>query len=119
MKVALTVGNIEYALVPYSDDPSTRKHRPVVILGWSKMGWGQDESILVVPITSYDGVPKPRDGDVRLDWRAAGLAKDSWARARRVWGAHPHAFSTTKTSPGAISDNELRLIYIEIEALFK
>lgn len=117
MRLTLSSGQIRYAQVPYTDDPAQRKWRPVVVVGWSKFGRGQDQVVLVVPITSFEGAPKPRDGDIVIDWQAAGLRKPSWVRARRLWGADPKALSE-RASPGNVTDTELAQILLEIEALF-
>jgi len=113
--LTLAAGQVRAAKVPYTDDPAVTKHRPVVVIGWSKFTAQDDRVVLVVPVTSFDSVPKPRNGDVELDHVACGLSKPSWARARRLWGADPKVF--TAKIYGNITRSELDLIYLEIEGL--
>ncbi|TDW98059.1 hypothetical protein EV647_2754 [Kribbella sp. VKM Ac-2566] len=87
------------------------------MLGWSKFGFQEDNTVLLVPISSFDGVPKVKNGDVELDWKACGLNKPSWARARRIWGANPHAVDP-RPSLGHVTANEMALILLELEAMF-
>ena len=112
----LTSGEIRIAAIPFKDQPAQAKRRPVVVIGWSPMGAAEDEVVLVVPITSYDGQPKPRNGDLPIDWQAAGLQKQSWVRARRLWHADPKSLS--HKAIGKVSDNEYAMILLEIESLF-
>lgn len=101
--------------MPFNDSPDVTKHRPVVVVGWSNFTPQDDRVVLVVPVTSFEGAPKVKHGDVQLDWQSCGLTKPSWARARRLWGADPRSF--TGKVYGTITDDELRMIYLEIEGL--
>ncbi|WP_350279681.1 type II toxin-antitoxin system PemK/MazF family toxin [Kribbella sp. HUAS MG21] len=117
MALKLQKGEVRRTWVPFNDQPSQAKFRPVVVLGWSKFGPGEDAVVLTVPITSFDGQAKPLNGDIELDWKACGLTKKSWARARRVWGVDPKIIDQ-HYCPGRITSSEMSLILLEIEAMF-
>lgn len=114
-RLHLIAGQVRQAKVPYTDDPEQGKTRPVIVIGWSKFGYSEDDVVLVVPVTSFEGNPKVKNGDVELDWQLCGLPKPSWARARRLWGADPRAF--TNKIFGSVTQHELDMIYLEIEGL--
>jgi len=112
-------GEIWHAHVPYTDKPRQRKHRPVVILGVSKMGRNQDQVVLVVPITSFGDGGAAKEGDVELlDWARYGLSKRSWVRARRLWGADPRVLDKKRGSSGSVPADVVSAILLEIERLF-
>jgi len=114
-------GEIWYVKVfPYNDDAQGGgKRRPVVILGWSAQGPGEDSVVLTVPITAFHGAAKPRNGDVEIGgWQGAGLTEPSWIRARRLWGVDPVLIDRRRGRLGSISHDEMALVLVEIEALF-
>lgn len=106
--------------MPYFDDPSTRKHRPTLIVGWSEQGPAEDSTILVVPITSFGGGGSPRNGDVPvLNEQLAGLNRRSWVRARRLFGADTAAFDPDRRQRrGTVDNDTLEQVLLEIEGLF-
>lgn len=121
MSLDVERGQVWRARVPYSDDPTKLKFRPVVVIGWSpKFGPDQDNVILVVPITSFGDGGAPRQGDVVIyEQQRGGLSKaPSWARARRVWGADPRAFDTARGCTGTVTPEVMAQILIEIERMF-
>ena len=112
-------GEVWRADVPFNDDPAQAKYRPVVVIGWSKVGPDQDSVILVVPITTFGDGARPREGDVEVpDPKACGLNKRGWVRARRVWGADPAALDLQTGPTGSVSPQVMAQILIEIEKLF-
>ena len=113
MRLHLKAGQVRYARVPFTENPNDSKNRPVIVLGWSPMGAGEDQVVLVVPVTSFKGDPKPRNGHIELDWGSAGLSKRSWAAARRVWGADPRAFDGAPI--GQVTQSDMTRILLEIE----
>ncbi len=113
-------GEIWHAHVPFTDDPDQRKHRPVVVLGFSRTGRNQDNVVLVVPVTSFGEGASPKEGDVELsDWANFGLKKPSWVRARRLWGADPRVFDQRRGPSGSVSSEVMSLILLEIQKLFR
>lgn len=120
MTFALKRGQVWRAFVPFTDDPVQRKHRPVIVIGWSKLGSDQDNVVLVVPVTSFGDGGSPREGDVEIvDQQLGGFNKTPvWARARRVWGADPHAFDQQRGCTGTVTPEVMALILLEIERMF-
>lgn len=119
MAVRVQRGEIWHAHVPFTEDPDQRKQRPVVVLGFSRTGRGQDSVVLVVPVTSFGEGASPREGDVELaDWASFGLTKPSWVRARRLWGADPRVFDQRRGPSGSVSPNVMSMILLEIQKLF-
>jgi len=112
-------GQVWRAAVPFNDDPEQTKLRPVVVIGWSRVGLDQDSVVLVVPITTFGSGGRPREGDVEIpDPQSGGLNKRCWVRARRVWAADPAAFDRQTGSTGSVSPQVMAEILIEIEKLF-
>lgn len=119
MDLKVKRGEIWRAYVPYTDAPNVTKRRPVLVLGWSKMGADQDNVVLVVPITSFGEGGQPREGDVEiLNVTQCGLNKRSWARSRRLWGADPKVLDAAKGPRGPITNEAMSAILVEIERLF-
>jgi PemK-like protein. len=115
--IRFTRGEVRWGHVPYKENPDEAKTRPVVVIGWSAQGPGDDAVVLCVPITGFGDGGRPRNGDVELlDYAKYGLTKRSWARARRVWGADPTAI--TGPPRGTISKREMDAILREIADLF-
>lgn len=114
------MGDVWYAWVPYNDRAAAGKGRPVVVLGWSPNSLVDDSVVLLVPVSSYGGQPKPRNGDIQIaDPNLAGLLKPSWIRARRVFNVHPSALDARRGKLGQISQGELNATYTEIAKLFR
>ena len=119
MSFAVRRGEIWYAQVPFKDDPTQTKLRPVVVLGWSKQGGSQDSVILVVPVTSFGVGASPKEGDIEItNWPACGFNKPSWVRARRLWGADPQVFNVRRGPLGTVTNEVMSAILVEIERLF-
>ena len=92
----------------------------MVILGWSTASLVDDPVVLVVPVTSFDGTPKPKLGDVAIrDIQRAGMHKPSWIRARRVFNVHPRSLDRTRGSVGSVASSELAAVYTEIANLLR
>lgn len=113
-------GDICRASFPFGDVTTGAKVRPVLILGYSKRGQDQDETVLVAPITSFSsGGGRPKQGDVEVtDWKGCGLSKPSWIRARRLWSPHPKMLNNSSGRLGVVSDAVLSEVLVEIQRLF-
>lgn len=106
--------------MPYNEDPQNSKERPVLVIGWSDHGPGEDSVILVAPITNFGSGGQARNGDIPiLNWRRLGFAKPSWVRARRIWGASPAAFDRARGSLGSVTETEMSQVLTEVSNLFK
>lgn len=118
MSPTLRVSDVWFAQIPYNDTVQGGKLRPVVIVGLSMQGAGHDPVAVIVPITSYSGVPKALCGDVEIkEWAQCGLIKPSWARSRRIWGMNPRLLE--KRGPiGQLTPPTMNLIFGEIGTLF-
>lgn len=103
--------------MPYSNEPSKRKHRPCVVISWSPQGASEDSIIVVVPITSFGDGGRPRNGDVLvLDDQMGGLSKRSWVRARRLFGADTAAFDPSRRQRRGVLDSmTLEAVLLEVE----
>lgn len=109
-----------WAWVPFKDAPDTDKLRPVVVLGWSPRGAGEDSVVLVLPISSFGDGGQARNGDIFIqEWQAIGLSKPSWVRARRLWGADPQALNSSKGSSGSLEEQTMSAVLTEVAGLFK
>ena len=119
MSLVLKRGQVWRALVPFNDRPVKGKERPIIVIGWSKMGSDQDNVVLVVPVSSFSDGGEPREGDVEIaEQQLGGLNRASWARARRVWGADPVAFDQRRGATGTVTPDVMAKILIEIERMF-
>ena len=112
-------GEIWRVSFPFGDVTTGAKVRPVLILGYSKRGLDQDETVLLAPITSFSSGGGPKQGDVEVpDWKQSGLSKLSWIRARRLWSPHPKMLVNSPRRPGVVSDAVLSEVLVEIQRLF-
>lgn len=113
-------GQIWMAAVPYNEDPTQTKHRPVLVIGTSPKGPTEDSVVLVLPITSFGGGGGFKNGDVPLlNWRRFGLDRGSYVRARRLWGADPRALDRTRGSLGSVSEDVMSQVLTEIMTFFR
>ena len=119
----IVTGDVWFARVPYNDTPrndesTMNKLRPVVVLGASP-NLAPDSVVLVAPITSFGDGGSPQAGDIRIeDTSLAGLSKQSWVRARRVFGMHPRSLDPQRRcNCGRISSKELDAAYRVIAEL--
>lgn len=118
MAVTYSRGDVFYADVPFNEAPENRKRRPVVVLGASPMNREEDQVVLVAQITSFGGGGHALGGDVPiLNWRNLGFTKESWIRARRLWGANPSALSPYSANPPRVDDFTLTKVLNEISDL--
>jgi mRNA-degrading endonuclease toxin of MazEF toxin-antitoxin module len=116
----LVVGDLWWTWVPYNDRARAGKDRPVVILGWSRASLVDDSVVLVVPVTSFDSVPKPKAGDIEIkNLKQAGLNKPSWVRARRVFNVVPAALDRSRGAIGFVGQDEMAAIYTELASLLR
>ena len=123
MGLQIARGDVWRSRFPYNDNPAQSKMRPIVILGYSKFGVGEDGNILVVPVSSFGDGGRPRKGDIQIDdIRRAGLdlTKDSWVHARRLFCLHPNAFDAGKgaVKKGSVTSTVMSQILLEAEKLF-
>lgn len=120
MSQALKIGDIYQAKFPFADDPSGAKFRPVVVVGFSRSGPGEDSIVLVVPVTSFRGqAGKQRSGDVVLSVNPAidctlPNLEGSYVRARRLWSADPSAIDRSHRF-GRVSQSVMDAIYSELQ----
>jgi mRNA-degrading endonuclease toxin of MazEF toxin-antitoxin module len=71
---------------PYTET-NDGKARPVVIVGASPMGPGEDQVVVIVPISTTGALKR---GDFAIsNWEVCGLTSFCWVRARRVFAASP------------------------------
>lgn len=83
-------GQVWRAIIPYSDGPGS-KTRPALVLGGSPGGRREDQIVLMVPCTTFDGDPaKARGGDIPVP-AAAGLDAGTFVRTRRLMAIDPIA----------------------------
>jgi mRNA-degrading endonuclease toxin of MazEF toxin-antitoxin module len=88
-------GEVVWAWVPFEDDPSQGKDRPVLVIGYGPgRRAGEGERLLAVPLSSRDPSAK-RDAD---EWVEVG--RGSWDRGRRV--SFANADRVLRYDPGAV-----------------
>lgn len=81
-------GDVAMVYFPFNKNQAQPyKLRPVLVL--AETGAGEDRAILVAMITGNMGrYQNPGAGDARIvDFKSAGLVKESTVRGRRVWTA--------------------------------
>lgn len=111
-------GEVWWAWVPYNDVEQGGKRRPVLVLGWSVEGYGQDAVVLVVPLTSFGDGAAPRHGDVATsDSRFDYKGRPSYIRARRLFGLDPVLLRNSRKL-GDVSDTVYAAVLLEIEKMF-
>jgi mRNA-degrading endonuclease toxin of MazEF toxin-antitoxin module len=79
-------GEVVWAWVPYEDDPSQGKDRPVLVIGYGPGRDGEPARPLAVPLSSKDPHHK-RDADEWVEVGAGGWDREhrvSYANADRV-----------------------------------
>jgi hypothetical protein len=79
-------GEVVWAWVPYEDDPSQGKDRPVLVIGYGPGRDGEPDRLLAVPLSSKDPHHK-RDADEWVEVGSGGWDRDhrvSFANADRV-----------------------------------
>jgi mRNA-degrading endonuclease toxin of MazEF toxin-antitoxin module len=117
--VNIARGQIWYGWFPFKDAPDKDKHRPVLVLGLSPTGAGEDAVVLVAPITSFGEGGRALNGDVPvLNWRRCGLGKASWIRARRVWGADVKSLDRSRGPVGNVDTAAMDAVLKVVAALF-
>jgi mRNA-degrading endonuclease toxin of MazEF toxin-antitoxin module len=93
------------------------KFRPVLIVGASPMGYGEDEIILVAMITSK--VAKARNGDVEIpNHKAVGLTEPSIIKARRLVSRGTNHFDNPSKQIGRLDDATFAQVISQIAVLF-
>jgi mRNA-degrading endonuclease toxin of MazEF toxin-antitoxin module len=110
------LADIWQAYFPYSDGPGD-KFRPVLVVGVSPMGSGQEQVVLAAMISSQ--VQKRRIGDVVIsDWAAVGLTMPSLVKARRLASLSPSQFNDPAKYLGRLDDRTFSSVLAEIAVLF-
>ena len=111
----LSRGQIWQSLIPFSDIPAA-KGRPALVIGCSSPGRDQDEIVLMVPISTFDGDPrKARKGDIRIpDPAVCNLDAGSFVRARRLMALNPAAIDVAKGMRGRIDEPTMVAVIAEL-----
>jgi mRNA interferase MazF len=109
-------GDICLVAFPYSD-ASAAKKRPVLVVGASPVGRGQDEVVVVAQITSSaTRIASPLQGDLVLtDWRNFRLPQPSVLRCRRLFAINPtdvlRQFGNVDGATLAAAHGEIRKLF--------
>lgn len=115
----LTIGDVKYAEIPFADKVIETKRRPVVVVGLSPIGPGEDQVALVCSISSFGSGGSALQGDVPiLNWRNLGFPKASWVRARRMYGISPQSLRAFTGGADAIDETTLAHVRQEIAVMF-
>jgi mRNA-degrading endonuclease toxin of MazEF toxin-antitoxin module len=108
--------DIWQAYFPFNDGPGD-KVRPVLVIGASPMGPGQEQVVLSAMISSQ--VQKARIGDIVInDWAATGLTVPSLVKARRLASLSPKSFQDPAKYIGRLDDPTFSAVLAEIAVLF-
>jgi hypothetical protein len=103
-------GEVVWAWVPYEDDPSRGKDRPVLVIGYGPgRRAGEGERLLAVPLSSKDPSAK-RDAHEWVDVGTGG-----WDRDRRV--SFANADRVLRYDPGAVRREGAALPRTRFEAV--
>lgn len=113
----MQVGDVWQITFPFNDQPGS-KLRPVLVVGASPMGPGEEEVVLTVMITSQ--MHQRRRGDVEIvDYTGAGLSSSSLIKSRRLFAASPRMFSATcARRMGRVDTPTFQAVFAEIAQLF-
>lgn len=121
-RASVAVGQIWYTRFPFTDDPSQGKERPVLVVGMSPQGYGEDAVVLLVPITGHHDGGAARKGEVAvLNYRQIrGLSSGdgAWIQARRIWAADPKVLDYDQGPIGTLPPDVVSEVYGEILTLF-
>lgn len=118
--VLLQRGQVWNCLYPFDEDSGAAKRRPVIVLGWTDTGHLQDDRILVVPCTTFNGDSrKALRGDIAVDApESCGLREGTFIRARRPAALTPKAFDFPAHSPGTVPTSTVSDVLKEIGRMF-
>lgn len=104
--------------VPFGDGTANGKLRPSLIVGVSKMGQGQDQTVLVAVVSSK--VDAMRGGDILIPSHATcGLSVPSKVRARRLVSVDAKLVRSDRSKHfGRVDEPTFTAVLSEISALF-
>jgi PemK-like, MazF-like toxin of type II toxin-antitoxin system len=103
-------GEVVWAWVPYEEDPSQGKDRPVLVIGYGPgRRAGEGDRLLAVPLSSRDPSAK-RDAD---EWVEVGTG--GWDRDRRV--SFANADRVLRYDPGDVRREGSALPRVRFDAV--
>jgi len=107
------LGQLWKVQIPHTDSENSGEKRPCVIVGWSSFNSGEDQVILVVPITSHGQGGHTRPGEIAIpEPEKHSLTPGSCVRARRVFSIHPSRL-TRNEGPIDTLSNEIVIEILE------
>lgn len=119
--MTIQIGDIFYARVAYTEDPSNSSRRPVIVID------ELEDNLLLLISTTSKGIRKPPTYHDQFkipikNWRKAGFTKPSWCRGKiliQMPKYEAESLINEKSYIGKIPPHDLNYILEELEKLNK